>query len=373
MDSLTIKYWSPHGRQEESKFKPSDTKIDLIMRAAKMIDLAELDNCTNLEVLDLSHNMLERIDLKPLSGCNSLRQVVLHDNHLEALDLWPFTDTQSLKEIDLAANPRLRQIDLTPVFLRCIVHLDASVVVNADHILRYLVTNEETSKRFLLVRPDGAPWTASPVVIWNSYRKMEQLGWRSIQKRILSVLSQITESSWFAAQRGLLEGLGLSELGGFDGNPRAILAKTDQQMTFDEVIDTIEETVVELLVKQIEDGGPTLFLDTDVIRKTRASKLIPRILESRKHEIEEIRIPVRGSRVFLRSLYLTHYGYRILSALGMGLRTDLEGFSKIRTCFEEIGFDLQTKRMRRIRHRYPADNSSGMKRHVFDTILRRLP
>jgi hypothetical protein len=371
MDNLTIKYWSPHGRQEESKFKTSDHKIDLIMRAAKRIDLEGLHECTNLETLDFSHNSLEDIDLQPLSRCNSLRSLVLHDNHLQSINLWPLSGVQSLEEIDLAAN-RLAKIDITPIFLKCSMHLDASVVVTADSVLRYLLTTDEISRRFRLLRADRAPWAAAPVIIWNAYKQLAKMGWASIRERIITLLDQIDERSWFATQRGLFEGLGLSELAGLDSNPAAALENARSTMTYEEAVDAIEESMVALLEEQIENGGPTLFLDADVIRKTRASKLIPKILESRKREIDETRVPIRGSRVFLRSLWLTHYGYQILSALGMGLRTDLAGLSRIKTCFDEIGFDLRTKKMSRIRHRYSSNYSAGMKRHVYDVILGKL-
>ncbi len=52
MKEITIKYWGHHGRQEERKFQCSDRKIDMIMRAAKKVDLSEVGNCTEIEVLN---------------------------------------------------------------------------------------------------------------------------------------------------------------------------------------------------------------------------------------------------------------------------------------------------------------------------------
>jgi len=42
----------------------------------------------------------------------------------------------------------------------------------------------------------------------------------------------------------------------------------------------------------------------------------------------------------LRELWLTAYGYEILSAMRFGLTTDSKGFEQITTAFSEINLDL---------------------------------
>ena len=63
MEEITIRYWSPHGRQEETKYRCDDKKIDLAVRAAKRVDLTNLRRCTQLIELNLANNMLEELDL----------------------------------------------------------------------------------------------------------------------------------------------------------------------------------------------------------------------------------------------------------------------------------------------------------------------
>ncbi|MGQ4912398.1 MAG: hypothetical protein ACP6KW_09540 [Candidatus Thorarchaeota archaeon] len=370
MNELTINYWSPHGRQEETKFRADERVVNLVMRAALAVDLTGLRTCRRLEVLNLSHNMLETLDLTPLEGCSTIQELHLQDNHLTTVDLWPLAECDSLRSVELAAN-RLTRLDLTPLPLRCSVTLDSSVVVMADSILKYILRRDDIKKRVQLVRPDRAPWGAFPVVMWRKYDELHEKDWTQIRRRIMAVIRQLHPRMWYAAQRGLLEGLGLGELAGLDADPMDLVSSASEDLTFDDAVHTIESRAIELLDQQIQHHGPTLFLETDVIKKTGASLLLPRIIEARKREVSEAVVAMKGSKVFLRSLWVTHYGYQILQALGMGLRTDLEGLERIQTCFAEIGFDLRSKEMSPVRQEYSVVCSTGMRRHVFDLVLGR--
>jgi len=122
MDEISIKYWSPHGRQEETKFQCGHTEIDLVMRAAQRVDLTNISRCTKLQKLDLSTNMLEKLNLSPISGCTSIQEINLQSNHLTKLDLWPLKDCIELKDLDVSEN-RLHGLDLTPIFLKTRVRM----------------------------------------------------------------------------------------------------------------------------------------------------------------------------------------------------------------------------------------------------------
>ncbi len=135
MSDLVITYTSHHGRQEERKFRSDDKKIDLFMRAATSVDISPLAECTALEVLELSHNQLAAIDLSSLENIRTLRRILLRDNHLTGLNLWPLAESSLLEYLDISGN-RLRNLDITPVARCSLVELDASVVVEADPILK---------------------------------------------------------------------------------------------------------------------------------------------------------------------------------------------------------------------------------------------
>jgi hypothetical protein len=368
MDSLTIRYWSPHGRQDETKFRADERKIDLVMRAAFGVDLSGLESCSQLESLDLSHNMLEFIDLEPLARCSSLQQIILEDNRLSEVNLWPLDKSEHLTHVELAAN-RINTLDATPVLLRVRMTMDASVVVSADSILRWVLTQKEKEHSIRLVRSDRVSWSGYPVVLWTGYDSFSNAEWSVASSRIRSVLNQISPSRWFGAQRGLLFGLGLHEIAGYDGDPRHLLDTACDSMRYAEAVEAIHEHALDLLQEQVSRCGPTLFLDAELMRRTGASRIIPALVERRRQEIDELLIPRRGSRVYLRGLWTTYYGFQILSALGLGLRTDMQGLKRVEACFSDLGFELQVVDSPTSRVDYSVSASDSLKKHVRDLVL----
>ena len=371
MEEITIRYWSPHGRQEETKFRCDDKTIDLIMRAAKKMDLSSLRKCTSLVTLNLANNMLEELDLSPLSGNLTLAELRLENNHLPSLDLWPLGNCNALSKLNLTNN-RLQDLDLTPVLTRSHVLLDSSVVMYSDNILRYLLTTKELAERFLLVRPDRAPWTSPPVLMWVSYENLAmKMDWSTIRERILTVLSQTTKEDWYSLQRGLLIGFNMEELAGFDGDPALLLDRADETMDYQNAKRAIFDRAVELLDEQILNEGPTLFLDTEAMKETRASKLIAKIVEARKREINNTTVLTKGSTSLMNSLWLTHYGYKILEALSVGILHFGAELEKIKQSLDELGFTLKTRDVESLDTAVIPESvvsSQSMKHFVFNQI-----
>ncbi|MFW9834029.1 MAG: hypothetical protein ACFFEK_08555 [Candidatus Thorarchaeota archaeon] len=370
MDEITIRYWSPHGRQEETKYRCSDEKIDLITRAAKKVDLTNLSKCINLVTLNLANNMLEELDLSPLVENTKLSELRLENNHLPSLNLWPLVNCMNLSKLDLTNN-RIQSLDITPVLTRSKVLVDSSVVIYADNILRYMFTTKELGERFLLIRPDRVPWTAPPVLMWTTYQSLAmRMQWSELRERILTILDQISIDKWYHVQRGLLIGLGMEELGGYDGNPSKLLDTTDDSMSYQDARRAIFDRTVELLDEQISQGGPTLFLDAEAMRESRASKLIVKIVEARKHEIEKSVVLTKASISMLNSLWLTHYGHKILKALNIGMRHFGAG-NKLKKSFEELGFSLKFEEVESLEDANTVDPivaSQSMKDFVFNQI-----
>ncbi|TFG33774.1 hypothetical protein EU527_06805 [Candidatus Thorarchaeota archaeon] len=330
--------------------------------------MSNLKECKELESIDLSNNMLTELDFSPLIDCMTLRDIRLKNNHLKELDFWPLVNCPSLVNIDLSEN-RIQGIDLSPVFLRAKVRMDSSVVIQADFILRYIYTHKELVERFHLVRPDGAPWHAIPVIIWINYRKKsDDMSWSKIKQPLQLLIKSIDKEKWYNCQRGLLIGLDMTELSGFDGNPMKLLDTTDSNMTYKEARQAIYDRTLELLGQQFEDNGPTLFLDIEKMKNTRASKLIPHIVELRKRELENTTLQIKGSKVFLKPLWFTHYGLTILKATGKGLTTDLEGLQLLKSSFSELNLNLKTKDVQDVYQSYNGNGSSSMQRYVFNYI-----
>jgi hypothetical protein len=368
MEDIAIKYWSHHGWQEEKKFQINDTKIDLVMRAAKKIDLSNISKCRSLQTLDISHNMLDELDLAPLSGCSSLTELRIQNNHLTGLNLWPLINCIGLREVDLSKNS-FHSLDISPIFLRTNIRMDSSVVISADSLLQYIFTTAELRQHFQLIRPDAAPWTAPPVIMWLTYLDLAKNNrWFDIKKRIDYLLGYASEDQWFSAQRGLLNGLGMTELAGYDGDPKNLLESVDCRISLKEARHIIYDNAIRLLEIQLESNGPTLFLDIEEMRKTRASKLIPEIVERRKIEVESIIVPIKGSKVFLESLWMTHYGFQLLGASNMELVTNLAGFNTIKDSFEDLGITIQTQDVSTAPHFKSNTISKSMHHHILNFI-----
>ncbi len=371
MEEVIIRYWSPHGRQEETKYRCDDKKIDLIMRAAKQVDLSNLSRCTGLLELNLANNMLEELDLTPLSDIETLIELRLENNHLSSLDLWPLGRHNSVTRLKLTHN-RLQSLDLTPVLAHAKVLLDSSVVISADNILRYLLTTDEITERFLLVRPDRAPWTAPPVLMWVTYDTLaKRMQWSDIRTRIMTVLNHVSDNDWYAIQRGLLIGLGMEELAGFDGDPLKLLDQTDEAMDYDTARRAIFDRTIELLDEQIANDGPTLFLDTEAMKETRASKLIAKIIEARKQEIDNTVVLTKGSTSLMNSLWLTHYGYKILEAMSVGKMHYGVEIESVKQSLDDLGFTLQTREVKSLEStdfEHPVKVSNSMKKFVYNKI-----
>ncbi|MFW9913784.1 MAG: hypothetical protein ACFFEU_15000 [Candidatus Thorarchaeota archaeon] len=365
MSEFVIRYFSPHGRQEERKYRRDASRIELSMRAASEMDLTPLQDCDKLERLDLSHNFLETLDLVPLMDNESLSILRLEDNRLSALDLWPLHNCPNLAEIELTEN-RLRTLDVTPVFTCNLLRSDSSVVLTADSVLKYILTPERIMAQFQSVRPDRTAWTATPVVIWNDYdRIVENKGWPLVFQRMKSVLSKISKVDWFDAQKGLLESLGMPELSGLDDDPMKILADVSEEEEYASSKERIYDRVVELLADQIERGGPTLFLDVSRMKDTRASRLIPSIVKQRKSELENLEVQTLRGIAFLHPIWMTSYGFDVLSALDCGLTAKSTGMNQIKTAFAHAGFEIDIRRVDSVVHRYWGDTSRSFRRFIF--------
>ncbi|MHA2424115.1 MAG: hypothetical protein ACXAEF_04970 [Candidatus Thorarchaeota archaeon] len=339
MRDLSIVYEGRFGRQEEEM--NSKSTLNLYMRAATKVNLEPLRDNSELETVELSKNQLESVDLEPLRSCPKLKRIRLRGNRLSSINLWPLMELPSLEEIDLVDN-RIHEINITPFIGKVNFFLDEGVRVTIDYLLRYLVGGKDTSSLHVC-KPSGEELVSSPRIQWQRYSDIyNDIGWESLQFNSLFVLEKLDERCWFRAQKGFLEGMGLSELSGFDGDPSKILRNLEDTSDFQSVRSSVYDVTIELLEEQLSVDGPTLFLDIGKMAGTRASKLIPLISTLRDMEIENAVVHIGGNKVNLLPLWLTHWGYEILKVLRFGLTTDLEGFELLQKNFRKIGYEVKS-------------------------------
>ncbi len=341
-DSVTFTFHGPYGRQQES-FNKTKTRIDLSAHVIERIDLSPISECLQLETLDLSGNQLKSLDLHPIESCKNLRTVNLSSNHLSRIDLWPLQKCRRLWDIDLSHN-WLVSVNITPVVDRAVTILNQEIPISIDYIYKYVYEPLEFYKNiYLSGRPDKHT-SRFLNIRWLGYKNQYRYDkWSLFKSRLEPIISRIDSDFWFHLQKGLLEGMDMRALAGFDGNPHEILNTVNDNLSFSDAYSAVYEGVVNLLEKQIVGGGPTIFLDIEDFKKTSASRLISLIVAERQKEIEHTRIPLYGNKASLRPLWFTAYGVEILQALEQGLETDLKELAQVKASFSKVGIRIKTE------------------------------
>jgi hypothetical protein len=143
-------------------------------------------------------------------------------------------------------------------------------------------------------------------------------------------------------QQDVLLAMGLGDFGFIDAD----LGETFMSFSSDSSLDEIREEVAPIFIQRLVDGAPTIGLDFEalVTNHGKAALEAQEIIHARQTEIEQVRVGVQSWRVDLRELYLTAYGYDVLSALEMPLVTGSEGLELIRHAFAELGFEVKTSK-----------------------------
>jgi hypothetical protein len=178
---------------------------------------------------------------------------------------------------------------------------------------------------------------------WRSYETLSaEIGWKETYNHIQRSVGFVDSRNYYQSQRGLLDGFGVGEIGGYDGDPIEILKLLEDAENFDGARDSLIEGVVDLLEMQFESNGSTLFLDIEALSQSRASQLIPSIYELREMEMDETFVPVVKGIADLRYLWLTSYGFSILSTMKIGeVRMNLRMFRRIQSAMERIDVTLR--------------------------------
>lgn len=359
MDRLSISYESVHGRQNEPSIAVSSEKIDLSMRGITKIDLSPLEVCKSLGTMDLSKNKLMHIDLAPLSDATSLRSLRLRSNRLHSVDLWPLRNLRQLNEIDLSQN-QLPSINLSPVIHQACVSVDESTIVELDYTLRYLLGGKD-STRIKLCNSAGKELEHSPRMFWIKYDEIiSKRGWSFLRETILYYIQQVDERDWFRLQKGLLEGFGIDELAGFDGDPRFLLEGVPSEGDYHSIRNAVYDRVIECIERQLKDNGSSLFLNVEKMSGTRASKLVPLVVARRKAEMQDVVVHLGGNRVNLLPLWLTHYGSEILLALRFGITTNAEGLDLLSRNLKQLDYELKRRQVDLASTDYPKNISTGL-------------
>ncbi len=190
-----------------------------------------------------------------------------------------------------------------------------------------------------------------------SRKKLTELielnGWPLMRLSVLSEMhtaKQFFENDEFSGEeleetrQRFFKLLGLEDLIGFWGDPRELLDETRWKGSLEQLSKDIFDNAFSLLEKEIKSGGSTLEIDITKLKHTRASKLIPDILEMRKHEMESIEIIIHNKLcVDLRLLWDTGYGSEILKTKKVWKFCSIGKLKEIQKALEELGYFITIK------------------------------
>ncbi|TFG96387.1 hypothetical protein E4H12_11170 [Candidatus Thorarchaeota archaeon] len=192
---------------------------------------------------------------------------------------------------------------------------------------------------------------------------IERYGFHEFLAFAKEVRTKVSDEVWLEVGWDILEGLGLEELSGCDYDILQDLENIPIESDLIDIQSFLRHTLVETLLEQFESGGTTVLLDIEKMLNTPAAVLIPRIIELRKKEIETTVVPLIGKMltvydvfmnevgtttypvesIHLEDLWMTAYGFQVLSLLNLGLRTDLDGLRKIEIIMERMGMKLTVR------------------------------
>ena len=355
-----IRLWLRDLREFDLRFAASlqeMRRLDLMTTTLEAIDLEPLRKCSVLESLSLKMNTFQSIDLTPLRSCMGLQEIDLMMNRLNDVDLSPLSGKANLRHVGLGGNglgevnlaplgscPRLQKIDLTSCDLRT---LDLYPLFSCGKLSElYLKSNSLSILDItpLLSRPDIL---ADDACKMHSWIRMEKASYqRPVPTDSWRFLRSVAELGLESRriQHDFVYAMGLAKLGFFARDLEELLLSIPSETTMEEAREQVVEVLLFDVIAAIDGGESATGFQVEEFYKTNGdiAARTQEIFELRKREIQNLVLELRNDKVDLKPLWLTAYGYEVLSALGEHLSTDLGGFERLKKSFEKIGFTLKT-------------------------------
>ncbi|MHA1771781.1 MAG: leucine-rich repeat domain-containing protein [Candidatus Thorarchaeota archaeon] len=344
------------------------------------IDLTPLGIGTNVEIIELSDNQLTQIDLRPLANCPRLKRLILSRNQMREIDLSPLVDCQALNEVRIDGN-HLQEIDFRPLShatkLRLIevsqnelTSLDLSPLARASNLTE--IGLEKTGVKALDILPLFACASLEKLKIDRGTRLRtiyipEFIEWpkgiqahKSKLKRLVKFRFKVQEWGFFvnraiafcdnvqneteriAFQAHILRLLGLEEFSMLDINLSQYLKLIKNANSLQEAKTHLRELLFEPLETQVTHGGPTHFVNTELLAREPATKKLADAIEQlRDKEMTIAYAKEEEGKIDLRPLWLTYVGYRRLKRLGVSLDIAPDKFESVKKAFSAIGYEIK--------------------------------
>jgi len=286
--------------------------LNLSKNELQSIDLDPLRLTTKLQVIDLSDNHLKRIDLSALSACTFLEDLSLEKNKLQSVDLIPLCSCTNMKTLDLSKN-NLKSVELTPVYCTRDISFDS-------HCKGYswLCPDKKENSEMVYDRPSSIfPWLA----LHHIAKKFGK------DRRV---------------QHDILVAMGLQKYGFIDHDLEDMFLSLPSHINTEEAIKQVTTRLVQEIAASVDRGGTTTGLRLEELLTLHGEIAIrtQEILEIRDSELRQVRVDEVDNKDELKKLWLTAYGYDVLTAVETNLETDAIDIEQIRNIFSDMGFEL---------------------------------
>ncbi|TFG12150.1 hypothetical protein EU537_10050 [Candidatus Thorarchaeota archaeon] len=107
----------------------------------------------------------------------------------------------------------------------------------------------------------------------------------------------------------------------------------------------LSEFLVSFYCDQIDRGGTTIGADIQGLSEHDGECAIraKAIINLRNEEMKQVYVLKNSHTIDLRPLWLTAYGFQILSGLKLGLECSKEEFEQVQEAIEKLGFEIEVR------------------------------
>ncbi|MHA2424525.1 MAG: leucine-rich repeat domain-containing protein [Candidatus Thorarchaeota archaeon] len=311
--------------------KNSIQSINMSENPVSQIDLSPLEECTSLETLILDWTQIASLDLGPLSSCVNLRRLGIAHNKITELNLWPLAETLNLQSLDISGNMNL-EFTFWPLF--SLPHLEELRISSSPEPL---ILHPPDS----VVWPNGLEQYRKSIESQNFNYQISEFGINVFRDRIAEMVFQLGPLGRFFVRVAVLDSFDLANFIGYDCDITHLLENISNSNSIEVTRSELKSIVSKGLIEQVQSGGSTHLIDVDLAYGVPELAVIaPTVLELRKRELEKVILSHCDGTIDLKPLWFTSYGFEILSALCMGLSTNLQGIEQIRVELLDAGIEL---------------------------------
>jgi hypothetical protein len=138
--------------------------------------------------------------------------------------------------------------------------------------------------------------------------------------------------------------MGLESYGFIASDIKEFVLSISADIRIEDAQKQMTKLVLDEIAAAVDGGGATTGLRLEKLTGLHGEIAVraERVIELRAREMLDVRVGVAGDKIDLHELWLTAYGYEILSILDLRLTTDSKGLKKVKRAVEKIGFELMT-------------------------------